>query len=674
MTAARASSNRAETFGVVGAFVVLLALLVIVRWPAHARYLYEWDSVQYARAAIEFDVYRHQPHPPGYPLWVLALWGFVRLGLDANTAQIALALLFAAGALAFFYRLTLRLSREGTPAVAVACLAFAPGVALYCSVAANYTADLFTSAAIGLLAARLWEGERRVAPWACGLLAAMMGVRPSGAMMMAPLLAVALMRALRLDWRAWALALAPGAFVLAAWLVPLARMHDGLLPLWRFSRAAVEAHFKNTSLLYGASADQHRAMVENGAKWIAMDLAVPVAVVLLLALLTRIVPVRPDPVVVASPPPTFHRPAFYALWILPNLAAVFLIHAPKPGYVLVSIPPILLAAMPSIDRNLRSVARLASTTNGPPAAVLALVVAGAATLLGSTRFGDPVLERSSVDSVRAADADVVALLSIAHAPEHSAERTLLVVVDGLPIGPNVAVLRWYLPRTEILFYEVGSGWSTTATNLHPGALPESIDRILWLDHPEATNFPEIVRVFGDTAMIHRGGTLSVASTELGGDDLRVTLQLRDGALLLARTGATTVAAVTFGEGFSGVEASKEAHWRWASGPVAHLDVMLPKDADVALKLVVDQFVPGQRIVLCDARRDLATFTDLSTGHDLRSTFRGHRGHNEITLHFDRWNGHPAAFAPRDPRLLAVSFREILVEADGRPANLVEASP
>ena len=42
----------------------------LTRTPA----LDEWDSVQFALGVGDFDLWKHQPHPPGYPLYIAAGW------------------------------------------------------------------------------------------------------------------------------------------------------------------------------------------------------------------------------------------------------------------------------------------------------------------------------------------------------------------------------------------------------------------------------------------------------------------------------------------------------------------------------------------------------------------------------------------------------------------------
>ena len=73
-----------------------LALLTVVsRVPYRARLLYNWDAVQFALALREYDVAKHQPHPPGYILYVglgrlLNAW----LG-DPAASYVLLAVLFS---------------------------------------------------------------------------------------------------------------------------------------------------------------------------------------------------------------------------------------------------------------------------------------------------------------------------------------------------------------------------------------------------------------------------------------------------------------------------------------------------------------------------------------------------------------------------------------------------
>ena len=65
----------------------LAVVTLLSRWPYRARMLYNWDAVQFALALREFDVAKHQPHPPGYLLYV-ALGRLFNASLGRSDARL----------------------------------------------------------------------------------------------------------------------------------------------------------------------------------------------------------------------------------------------------------------------------------------------------------------------------------------------------------------------------------------------------------------------------------------------------------------------------------------------------------------------------------------------------------------------------------------------------------
>src|SRR4030067_1714273 len=81
----------------------LSALTLLSRWPYRARMLYNWDAVQFALALKEYDVAKHQPHPPGYILYVglgRLLNSFLH---DPTLSYVVLAMLGSAAATLVVY-------------------------------------------------------------------------------------------------------------------------------------------------------------------------------------------------------------------------------------------------------------------------------------------------------------------------------------------------------------------------------------------------------------------------------------------------------------------------------------------------------------------------------------------------------------------------------------------
>jgi len=74
---------------------VTAASLILSRWFLKANYLYHWDSVQFALSLKDFDILHHQPHPPGYIIYVYLSKAVNYFVNDPNIALITVGVLFS---------------------------------------------------------------------------------------------------------------------------------------------------------------------------------------------------------------------------------------------------------------------------------------------------------------------------------------------------------------------------------------------------------------------------------------------------------------------------------------------------------------------------------------------------------------------------------------------------
>jgi hypothetical protein len=320
-------------------FPLLAIIWLVLLLPGlSTRYSFSWDSSQFDRAVSDFDIARHQPHPPGYPLWVLALRGLSPIAGNPNRAQVLLALLFTVAGLLFFRPLARDLLGERAGTSATCLLAFSPVLCLNAGSSQVYAVDFFASCFAGWLASGLWSGPTRHAVPGFAVIALAAGFRPSGAVFLLPLLFIALCRsAPRKPLHAAAAVLAGGACWLA-WLVPTALLSGGFSALRALDHTQMATSFSKTSIFYGAPAIAHWHMVLDVCIYLAVAIcgfAPPLAAYLW---------PRPKP---AGDPPAFPRPAwatplFFLFWMAPNLAVVCLFHCSQPGYILLSLPPLAL--------------------------------------------------------------------------------------------------------------------------------------------------------------------------------------------------------------------------------------------------------------------------------------------------------------------------------------------
>jgi transmembrane protein TMEM260 (protein O-mannosyltransferase) len=149
--------------------------------------LYNWDAVQFALALREFDVAKHQPHPPGYLLYV-ALGRLLNASLsDPNMAYVTLAMLFSAATTFTVYWLARALYDRVTAAAAAALLAVSPLFWFYGSVGLTYAGEAFGAVLVAWFAWGALQGKPRQLYAGALALGLVGGIRPSVLVLLFPL-------------------------------------------------------------------------------------------------------------------------------------------------------------------------------------------------------------------------------------------------------------------------------------------------------------------------------------------------------------------------------------------------------------------------------------------------------------------------------------------------------
>ena len=209
--------------------VCFTGVMAASRLALRSHYLYDLDSVNFALALRKSDVAVHQPHPPGYFLYVCLGRLFLRFFPDPNTALVAISILASCGFVVLLYFLTdqwfgRRAARWAGLLLLVSPLAWFHGI-----VALTYIVEGFLSACLGYLCWQAWSGRAGfVAPSAL-LFAASVGFRQSSALLLGPLWLLSLRRARRRE-AAWGLVVL-GVSVLA-WLIPMLIASGGVERYW----------------------------------------------------------------------------------------------------------------------------------------------------------------------------------------------------------------------------------------------------------------------------------------------------------------------------------------------------------------------------------------------------------------------------------------------------------
>ncbi|HKZ04337.1 MAG TPA: DUF2723 domain-containing protein [Methylomirabilota bacterium] len=307
---------------------LLLALVTLAsRWPYRARMLYNWDAVQFALALREFDIAKHQPHPPGYVLYV-GLGRLLNATLaDPTLAYVTLAMIFSAASAVTVYWLARALYDRTTAVAAAALLAMSPLFWFYGSVGLTYAGEAFGATLMALLAYRTLEG--RVAHLYMGAvcLGLVGGLRPSVLLLLLPLWAGSAWLGIRERKRL----VAAGALLAAAvlvWFLPLVWLAGG----WR-------AYLRASSELYGmmvlptSVVSGHPEATFRQARYVVESILVGLGP---LALALAALPL------LARRGGWTRREWFLLGWIAPPVAVYTLVHFGQAGYVLTFLPALVI--------------------------------------------------------------------------------------------------------------------------------------------------------------------------------------------------------------------------------------------------------------------------------------------------------------------------------------------
>ncbi len=123
----------------------LAVATVATRLPIHAKTFFEFDSINFAVAAIRFNLGEVTPHMPGYILHVLFGRLLYLLTCDLNLAYIWVSILLSIGAVLFLWRAAAALRGERVGIIAALLWLTTPLFWFHGAVAAIYAEEAFFS-------------------------------------------------------------------------------------------------------------------------------------------------------------------------------------------------------------------------------------------------------------------------------------------------------------------------------------------------------------------------------------------------------------------------------------------------------------------------------------------------------------------------------------------------
>jgi hypothetical protein len=498
------SMNRADRYDVLLASA-LAALTILSRLPYRARMLYNWDAVQFALALREYDVVKHQPHPPGYILYV-ALGGLVNAWLDNPTAAyVVLAVAFSGLTTFVVYFLALTAYDRATAIVAATLLAVSPLFWFYGSVGLTYAGEALCASTVAYFAFRALRGSETDAWLAAGYLGLAGGVRQSILLLLLPLWLGATVVGVR-RVRTVLIGLLIMGTAVVAWFVPMIWLTGGLERYLEATRDLAETVVKPTSIL-GGYLETNVRMVRYLLESVLVGLGP-------LALVAFLVPwfVRRR---------GWHsREWFFIGWTVTPVLVYTLVHFGQAGYVLTFLPALVIVLSAVLVTALGRAAALAAHAWLRPVAIATAV--GVVVLVNGSFFVSARPQPRNFETPRARwvkqaedeafdwifsrtaaalreHEEVVRTFVAAITNQYSADDTAIITELGNPRSyPWMRHAVFYLPSYALYELQVGdlpAGYyapkaSLAMTRVRDSEIriPAAIKRLVWfVDHWSPTS-------------------------------------------------------------------------------------------------------------------------------------------------------------------------------------------
>jgi len=222
--------------------LIFFSLTLVTRLPFQSHLLYDHDSVQFALGLKNYDVYLHQPHPPGYFLYVQTAQLIEFFLHDANSSFVWISTVAGAFTVAVIYNLGSAIfsRRDGWWAAILAVVS--PLFWFFGEVALSYSVAAFFSSVVALGAWRILNGDDR---WIYPLsitLGIAAGFRQDLGMFLGPLWLLAVVQR---SWRVFSPAFVIVLLSIALWFIPMliatggaTRYFAATSELWQYNNAS----------------------------------------------------------------------------------------------------------------------------------------------------------------------------------------------------------------------------------------------------------------------------------------------------------------------------------------------------------------------------------------------------------------------------------------------------
>jgi hypothetical protein len=319
--------------------LLLFVITIISRIPFTSKLLYHMDSGHFALALEKYDVTVHQPHPPGYFLYIM-LGRLVNLFIkDANSTFIFISILFSGLTVVAVYYLGREMFTKRSGIIAALVAMTSPNLWFHGEVALTYAVEAFFSVMIAFLCWKIYKGEHKYIWLSAILLGIAGGIRQNTMIFLLPLWLFSIKG---VNIRKIIASFGLLVITCILWFIPMLSMtggwtayRDAFEELWLFNTGHISVFEKGWS--------SFKIFFSSFFKFTMYSIG---AGILILSL-TAYSLIRNKRLKLIEK----YKLLFFSLWILPSVFFYLLIfiHPSNPGYVLIFQPALSILIAISIE-------------------------------------------------------------------------------------------------------------------------------------------------------------------------------------------------------------------------------------------------------------------------------------------------------------------------------------
>ncbi len=306
----------------------LVAITLLTRIPYATKFLFAWDSGTVALGTQHYNLALHEPHPPGYVLYVLLAKIVNYFANDINAVLVWISIISSILAVVFLYLLGKEMFGRSVGLIAALVLIFSKIFWAYSEVAFSYTLQCFLATLIAYLGYKYIKNTDQKKYLYLGSIALGIagGFRQDLIVFMIPLwLFVTWKFAKNEFWKNWLII----GGICVAWMLGMIFWDGGF-------KAYFSALFNQFEYVSGFSAEKRGmlGLIDNYKTMLLfLNEAIQpfTAVIFFSAYMFLPKKIRDD-----------NRSQVLLLWLLPSLIFYIFVHIGERGYLLTFIPVLML--------------------------------------------------------------------------------------------------------------------------------------------------------------------------------------------------------------------------------------------------------------------------------------------------------------------------------------------